>query len=133
MNTSLHKHAAEDLRRLRTKNPKAAAAVAVVLEQLRADPKTIDKLTTHGENAIGANLINVKQWQEAKRRTNPQKGDLWRLRILHTPATSFRVFYGYHWPAGQICVLAILHKDDANYDDLESDICKRILADWHAL
>jgi mRNA-degrading endonuclease RelE of RelBE toxin-antitoxin system len=124
----IHTHADEDLDRLWETDPNAAAAVQVVLEQLEADPKAIDKLTTYGDNVIGRNRVNVKPWETAKK-----KGNLWRFRVFDTPATSYRVVYGYHWQTRQICVLAIIHKDKFDYDDLSNSLAQRILADWRAL
>lgn len=128
MHIDVHHHAQGDLDLIWESEPEAAATVLAVLEQLEADPKMIDKLTTHGDNSLGATLINVKQWQGMRR-----KADLWRFRALDTPATSYRVIYGYQWQTQQLCVLAIVHKEKFNYDDLNSHLALRILADWRAL
>lgn len=121
-------HAVQDLNQLWVGDPAAASAVVVVLEQLEADAGLVDKLTTYGDNPVGQNRINVKRWENAKSR-----GNLWRFRILDTPATVYRVVYGYHWQTRQLCVLAIVHKDGFNYDDLNSSLAQRILADWRAI
>ena len=128
MHIDVHQHAKQDLSQLWTDNPKAAASVEVVLEQLAADPKVIDKLTTHGDNTVGKNLINVKSWQRVR-----GIADLWRFRILETPATTYRIIYGYHWQTRQLCVFAVVEKETYDYDNLESSINKRILADWRDL
>jgi mRNA-degrading endonuclease RelE of RelBE toxin-antitoxin system len=128
MHIDIHDHAQEDLDALWLSDPEAAAAVQVALEQVEADPKFIDKLTTHGNNIFGANNINVKAWLAVKRFAN-----LWRFRALDTPATSYRVVYGYHWQTRQICIFAIVHKETFDYDDLNSDVAKRILGDWKQL
>lgn len=127
MHIDIHENAVEDLRRVKDENPRAAATILVTLEQIEADPKAIDKLTTHGDNQVGAERIGVKSWQEAKR-----IGNLWRFRVFDTPATVYRVVYGYHWQTRQICVLAVVHKEEFNYE-LDSDIAKRILADWRTI
>lgn len=128
MHIDVHKHAREDLEQLWCDNPKAAASVVVILEQLEADPRIIHKLTTHGDNFIGKNLVNVKSWQKVRGIAN-----LWRFRILETPATGYRVIYGYHWQTSQLCVFAVVDKRTYDYDNLESSINKRILADWRDL
>ncbi len=128
MHINVHKHAKEDLEQLWRDNPKAAASVMVVWEQLAADPKVIDKLTTHGDNTVGPNLISVKRWQKVR-----EIADLWRFRILDTPATTYRTIYGYHWPTRQLCVFAVVEKETYDYDDLKSNINQRILADWQDL
>ena len=128
MHIDVHQHAKQDLSQLWTDNPKAAASIEVILEQLAADPKVIDKLTTYGDNMVGENLINVKSWQKVR-----GIADLWRFRILETPATTYRIIYGYHWPTTQLCVFAVVEKEIYDYDNLESSINKRILADWRDL
>lgn len=125
----MHDHAKEDIRALRRSDPDAAAAVLVTLAQIQADPLAIDKLTTYGDNQFGSQLTNVKPWEVAQRR----KKNLWRFRALNTPATSYRIFYGYHWPTQHLCVLAVVHKDDFDYDNLNTDIARRILRDWDGL
>lgn len=128
MHIDVHNHAKQDLDQLWHDNPSAAASVEVVLEQLAADPRVIDKLTTYGDNAVGQNLINVKSWQKVRSIAN-----LWRFRILETPATTYRIIYGYHWQTSQLCVFAVVKKETYDYDDLESSINQRILADWQDL
>ncbi len=124
----IHQHARQDLNKLWRDNPKAAASVEVVLEQLAADPEAIDKLTTHGDNTAGKNLINVKSWQSVR-----GMADLWRFRILETPATTCRIIYGYHWHTRQLCIFAVVEKRTYDYDNLKSNINQRILADWRDL
>ena len=128
IHVDVHIHAKEDLDLIWKLDPEAAATTLVVLEQLEADPKAIDKLTTYGDNDLGATLINVKPWQRLRK-----KADLWRFRILDTPATSYRVIYGYQWQTRQLCVLAIVHKEKFDYDDLNSALAYRILTDWRNL
>jgi len=127
MHIDIHDNAQLDLDALWEKDPEAAATVAVVLETLEADPKAIDKLTTQGDVDIGAARSNIKPWGSATRSRN-----LWRFRILDTPATSYRVVYGYHWQTRQLCVLAVVHKEEFDYDDHDSEIIKRIFSDWSA-
>ena len=127
MHIDLHEHAAEDLRRLKAADPRGVAAVVVALEQIEADPRAIDMLTTHGENDFGSVRIGVAQWQAAK-----AKGNIWRFRVFDSPATVYRVVYGYHYQTRQVCVLAVVHKEEFDYE-LTSDIAKRILVDWQSI
>ncbi|MHB0989833.1 MAG: type II toxin-antitoxin system RelE family toxin [Burkholderiales bacterium] len=133
MTVDLRKNAEDDIRKLRTTNKPAAAAVMVALEQIEADPKAIDKLTTHGDDPdVGKDdpvRLGIKRWETAKRHSVL----LWRFRIFDTPATVYRVVYGYHWQTKQICILAVIHKEEFDYDNLDSDIAKRILDDWRAI
>lgn len=127
MHIDLHEHAAEDLRRLKAADPRGVAAVVVALEQIEADPRAIDKLTTHGDNDFGPLKIGVRQWQAAKGKAN-----IWRFRVFDSPATVYRVIYGYHWQTRQVCVLAVVRKEEFDYE-LTSDIAKRILVDWQSV
>jgi mRNA-degrading endonuclease RelE of RelBE toxin-antitoxin system len=127
MHIDIHDSAQLDLDALWEKNPEAAAIVAVTLETLEADPQAIDKLTTRGDVDIGAARSNIKSWSTAGRSRN-----LWRLRILDTPATIYRIVYGYHWQTRQLCALAVVNKDEFDYDNHDSEIVKRIFRDWAA-
>lgn len=133
MRIDLRKNAENDIRQLRATNIPAAAAVMVALEQIEADPKAIDKLTTHGDDPEVGKAdpvrLGIKRWETAKRHGAP----LWRFRIFDTPATVYRVVYGYHWQTKQICILAVVHKEEFDYDNLDSEIAKRILDDWRAI
>lgn len=128
MHIDVNIHAQADLKAISALDKDGAFAVMAALEQIEADPKVIDKLLTRGDNQFGNTLVNVKAWQAAKK-----KGNLWRFRILDTPATVYRIVYGYHYQTRQLCILAVVHKETFNYDDLTSDIAQRILADWNAL
>lgn len=124
----VNNHAADDLRSLKKSAPEAAATILIVLEQIQADPKAIDKLTDYGDNKFGDHLLNVKVWETAR-----GAGNLWRFRILDSPATEYRVVYGYQWQTQQLCVLAVVHKLEFDYDNLNTEISRRILNDWRSL
>ena len=128
MHIDIHSNASADLHRLRKFAPEAVASVLMALQQLQADPLALDKLTTHGNNDLAGTKLNVKRWESARSR----RGDLWRFRALETPATTYRVIYGYDWRARQMCVLAVVSKDEFDYDT-QSDLGKRIFADWRNL
>lgn len=96
-------NAAADLDRLWDSDSKAAAAVVVALDEVLVDPELIKKLTTQGDVDFRTQRLGIKRWREAQRSPN----NLWRFRILDTPATSYRVVYGFHWQLRHVCVLAI--------------------------
>jgi mRNA-degrading endonuclease RelE of RelBE toxin-antitoxin system len=123
----VHVNARNDIVSIKLIDPEAASTILVFLQELKSDPDWLDKLLTFGNNEIGEYGINAKQWQATKALTN-----LWRLRILDTPATTYRVIYGYHWQYQQLVVYAVIEKSKFNYDDLTTDINKRIIADWNA-
>ena len=127
MHVDIHKSALTDLRNIRVNDPRAVAVVLVTVEQLQADPRVIDKLTTYGDSTFDTQRLNIKRWESTRPADN-----LWRLRILDTPATNYRVVYGYHWQTQQLCILAVVHKEQFDYDE-QSDIGRRIMADWKSI
>lgn len=131
MHIDVHDHAEEDLDRIAGSDPEALATILATLEQLEADPDMINKLTTFGNVDVGSDRVNIDRWIEASKRA--RRGDVWRFRVLDTPATNFRVVYGYHWQTRQVCVLAVVRKEKLNYDDLTSGIGQRVLSDWASL
>ena len=129
MLVTYHSNFAEDLEALWGRDPKAAAVVAVVVQEVAADLAVIDKLTQHGDNRIGSHVLGVKRWEKVR---NPRQGDLWRFRIFNTPATIYRVVYGYHYQTRQIHLLGIAAKADFDYE-LDSDHAKRLLSAWKGI
>lgn len=124
----VHFNAKQDLVNISQTNPEAASTVLAFLQELKSDPDWLNKLLTYGNNEINEFGFNAKPWQKAKASTN-----LWRLRILDTPATTYRVVYGYHWQYQQLVVYAVIEKAGFNYDDLTTEINKRIISDWNAI
>ncbi|MDR2209174.1 MAG: hypothetical protein LBE22_09425 [Azoarcus sp.] len=133
MLVDIHQHAREDIEFIRTENSKAAATILALLEQIEADRAVADKLTTHGDNFFGKQKVNVKQWESPGKKTN-----LWRLRVLDTPATSYRIVYGYQYKVYpyRIHILAVVKKgeDQEEFDyDTTSEKGRRIISDWKSL
>lgn len=125
MHADIHDHAREDLDRVWESDPRAAAVIEVLMEQLQLDPDVVDKLTSYGDNRINNVTVNVKPWQGLL-----STGNFWRFRAIETAATGYRVIYVYHWQTRQLVFLAVVDKDDGfNYDDHSSDIIKRIISD----
>jgi len=114
-----------DLRALRESNPDAFAAVMAFLEEAEADESLIDKFTTYGNVQIGESVINVKRWAAAS-----VVGNLLRIRILNTPATVYRIVYGYDWQTRRMGILAVVHKDDFDYE-IKGELADRIQNDWY--
>lgn len=128
MHVDIHANAAADLEALWSSDPKAAAVVAVVLEELQGNPSLANVLLAHGDASFAGYLLGVKQWQKAKE----LKAQIWRFRVFNTPATSYRVVYGHHAQTKQLCVLAVVHKEQFDYE-FYSPIGARILDDWRGL
>jgi len=131
MRVQLHDDAQADLEHLWEHDEDAAAAIQVALEEADLDPRVLDKLTQHGNNELPSGQeLNVKRWKTA---SQAAKRDVWRLRVLNSPATSYRIVYGYHIQHRQVYVLGITHKEAFIYDDLSDNFCARCLAAWAQL
>jgi hypothetical protein len=137
MRLSVHKDAQQDLDLLKAVDPDAVATVAVFLQEASGE-RLAELLTTVGNVRVGSFVAGIKEWSKAQQ-TRPS-ANLWRLRLLDTPATSCRLIYAYHWQTRQLVVLAVLRKisddefaEDFDYDDLNSPIAIRMLAAWNSL
>jgi mRNA-degrading endonuclease RelE of RelBE toxin-antitoxin system len=117
--------AEQDIQALEDTDPEALAIVLAFLEEADADPKLIEKFTSRGNVDFQSHKVNVKIWRTARR----ANANLFRIRVLDTPATSYRIIYGYNWRTRQIGILAIVHKESFDYG-LSSEIGDRIQRDW---
>jgi hypothetical protein len=113
-----------DLLKLRRSDPNAFAAVLAFLAEAAADEKLIEKCTTYGNVHLNLIEVNVKRWVEAR-----GIGNIFRIRILNTPATMYRVIYGFDWRSGRFGVLAVVHKGGFNYE-ITGELADRIRDDW---
>jgi mRNA-degrading endonuclease RelE of RelBE toxin-antitoxin system len=127
MDIDVHENAELDLDALWDSDPHAAAGIDVALDEICSDADALKHLTGRGDVKIGTQQLNVKGWVTARRKDS----NLARIRVLDTPATRYRIVFGYHWRIRKIVILAIVHKNDLTYDNLNSEIAKRILADWY--
>ena len=116
--------AERDIEQLEATDPDALAAVLTFLDEAEADPQLEQKLTTVGDVQFENVRVSIKRWARVQ-----SAGNLLRVRILDTPATVYRVIYGYDWRKRRIGILAIVHKDHCDYDP-QSELARRILDDW---
>lgn len=116
--------AERDIEELEATDPDALAAVLTFLDEAEAEPQLEQKLTTVGDVQFENVRVSIKRWARVQ-----SAGNLLRIRILDTPATIYRVIYGYDWRKRRIGILAIVHKDHCDYDP-QSELSRRILDDW---
>ena len=113
-----------DLRALRQSDPDALAVVLAFIQEAEVEDELIDKCTTNGNVQIGANRVSVKAWAAARRTDN-----LFRFRILDSSATVYRIVYGYDWHTRRIGILAVVHKENFDYE-ISGALADRIYDDW---
>lgn len=124
-----HDHALADLEALWHHDELAAADIAAFLEAVADSADPIDAMTQHGNARAGGVRYHLTDWVLG---TGRQRNQLWRARVLDSPATRYRIVYGYHIQSRQIVVLAVVRKDDFDYGT-DSDLARRILVDWRAI
>lgn len=117
--------AEEDIEQLASADPAALAAVLAFIEEAESDTALEATLTTVGNVNCGSFRVNIKRWVLAQ-----SSGNLLRLRILDTPATGYRVIYGFDWRKRRIGILAIVDKSEFDYE-ISSKLAFRILRDWN--
>lgn len=126
MDIDLLPGALSDLRELRTSNPKAHAVVAAFLQEAQSDNELLIKWTVgDGDIEVGPFDASVKRWVKGSNFI----GNLFRIRVLNTPATEYRIVYGYDWHTQRIGLLAVLHKSVFDYE-IKTAIANRIRSDW---
>lgn len=127
---ALHDDAVADLRSVRQTDPRAAARILAILEQVKADPALLEALTDHGFGKDGSRPFDVQKWVEVWN----QQRDLWRLKIwdLERRGIQYRIIYAYRWRELRYYVLAIVERRNFDYDP-SSAIGRRILAAYEQL
>ena len=108
-----HRDAEQDLDELASSQPKLAARLVALLEEVGADPGLIDMLTVHRFGFDEREPFDVSKWQEY---WNSGK-DIWRLKFweLEHQGLPYRVIYALQRGTGDHHVLAIVTRD-FNYD-----------------
>ena len=125
MKINLLSGANSDLWAMAARSPQAAAAVVALLQELSADSSVLEAVTERGDIGLGSLRISVAPWRAARE----QRNNLSRIRILDSPATSFRVIVGFDWRQRRAAVLAVLSKDENTYE-IFSERGRRIVAEW---
>jgi hypothetical protein len=117
--------AKQDLAALRLTDPDAHATVVAFLAEADADEELIGKCTSEGTVEIGPYRVSAVPWHAARRRGD----NLFRFRVFDTPATDYRIVYGYDWRTRRIGILAVVHKGKFDYA-ISTGLADRIRDDW---
>jgi mRNA-degrading endonuclease RelE of RelBE toxin-antitoxin system len=102
---TMHRDAEDDLDRLFTDDPDAAADVAVLIEEIAGDQYRLDSLSIDGHVDDRMDVAMFRSMQ--KRRLN-----LWRLKAgeLSADWLSYRIIYAFDAPKKAYHILAIIHR-----------------------
>jgi hypothetical protein len=105
----IHSDAKTDLLQLAQSEPKLAARLIVLLQEVQSDKQLLDMLTAHEFGTDGRELFHVSHWEE---HWNQDK-DIWRLKFweLENQGIQYRVIYALKRGTGDHHVLAVTHRD----------------------
>ncbi|WP_198026747.1 hypothetical protein [Polaromonas glacialis] len=123
---SLHNDVKEDLSAIKIADPIAYAKIAALIRQLRADCKLAEKLLDHGFGEKRTEELSVSKWFDVWK----QGKDLWRLKSweLEDQGLKYRIIYLYLRNEARFVVMAIVKRENFDYDDHEDNIRRRICA-----
>ena len=109
----VHDDATADLEDLGDTEPRAAARIIALLQELQTDEDLLDRLTQHDYGYSGTADFRVSKWLAQWNRGK----DLWRLKIwdLEDKGLRYRIVYAFLPGKQQYHVLAIVPRD-FNYD-----------------
>jgi len=121
----IHTDALDDLKDLLLLDDRSAKRIIALLEQVKKDPKLREKLREHGYRDVVTDRIDVKKWHLLQSLHH----DAWRLRLpdLEFWELAYRIVYAYKGPLSPVYVLAIVGREDIDYDSPDHPFCCRIL------
>jgi hypothetical protein len=126
----IHGDAEADLESLRREHQEIADEVLIRLQELQGDQELLDALTDDNFGANQSAEIHVRKWARLWKAGQ----DIWRLKFwkLADYGIPLRIVYAYLPGARRYYVLAVVHKEDINYDDPDDPLSQRILrAYWN--
>ncbi len=121
---NVHNDAVQDLQEIRTKNPLAFGRIVALIQELTTDPRLVDKLLDHNFGADGRGTVSVMKWIKAWRANVPVR----RLKFwdLEKTGLKYRLLYIYNWPDKSYNIMAIVARDEFDYDDPAHPIRLRV-------
>lgn len=119
----VHDEAEEDLVQLLEDEPEVAGAILAFLQELKSDPDLLDCLTITDFGKYGEEDFHATSWW----REQPER-NLWRVKIwdLENRGLKYRVIYAYAGRPRKYHVLAVVHRDNIDYDDEKHPTTRRI-------
>jgi hypothetical protein len=122
----VHAHARDDVEKLWQSEPRVAARLEVLLQEIKGDQQKLSSLLDHNFGERENAPYHVSRWQALWAARGGAR-DLWRLKVwdLERIGLRYRVIYAYEIRLLRFHVLAVLPRD---WDyDLRDDRSRRIL------
>lgn len=111
----LHRDEADDIGRLRRRQPRAVTRLLALLGEVSTTPDLVDRLTQAEFGADATGPFHVSRWVSQQR----QGRNLWRLKVwdLEQIGIRYRVVYAFEAATGDIFILGVTPRRDFNYAD----------------
>lgn len=121
----VHNDATGDLALIKAADLRGFSRLVAFIQQLRADPRLVDKLLDHGYGADRTGGYSVMKWIGVK---NVERLPAWRVKSwdMERQGLKYRIIYCYDWRDQSFNILAIVPRDQLDYDDLTHPIRLRI-------
>lgn len=127
----LHDDTKDDFRRIALRSPSAVKRIVAALEAAEDDDVLLDNLQSKHFRTYGNHDVDVKRWAMALGLGYA----LHRFRFFHLEENGFtyRVVYAIDEEYDECHLLAILRRDEINYDDPNDAINQRIFKAYRSL
>lgn len=121
----VHNDATGDLGRIRVVDQVAFSRLVAFIQQLKADPALISKLLDHGFGDGRNEAISVMKWIGVQKQ---ERLPVWRVKSwdLERQGLRYRLIYCYNWPDQSYNIMAVVSRDELNYDDPAHPIRQRV-------
>jgi mRNA-degrading endonuclease RelE of RelBE toxin-antitoxin system len=120
----LHPDATRDLKGIMLLDDLSGKRILAVMEQATRDSVFFANFRRNAYRDSAGDRIDVKQWKRMQRIGN----DVWRIRFpdLELRGKAYRMVYAFRKPATAIYVLAIVPREEVDYDSPNHPFARRI-------
>lgn len=127
----LHDDVKDDLRRISVRSSAAVSRILAALEAAQDDEILLKNLHSANYRTYGNHDVDVKRWVLA----NGLGYALNRFRFFYLEENGFRyrIIYALDEEYDECHVLAVLHRDEINYDDPNDAFNRRIFSAYESL
>ena len=121
----VHNDATQDLINIKKIDNNGFMRLLAFIEQLRSDNRLISKLLDHGYGNDRDGPVSVKKWLSIQKF---ERQPVWRLRAwdLEKQGLKYRIIYLYYWRDQEYIILAIVHRNNLNYDKINDPTRQRV-------
>lgn len=122
----VHNDATCDLKRIKESDPEGFYRLVAFIQQIRTDARLVDKLLDHGHGSDRKEPISVMKWIGVQK---VERLNVWRVKSwdLERQRLKYRLIYCYNWPDQSYNIMAIVPRDEIDYDDPSHPIRLRVI------